>query len=282
MQKPNLSKLALTSSPVRYKTIRYENNPSSYGESTNDIHTHNCYELYINLSGDVSFLINNTLYKIKKGNLVFLRPYDVHMCIAKDSSVHEHFCIWFRCNIPQLDKFTESDDFVNIYSLCDVDVNVVSGSLSCLEESKSTDNEIAKATCFFNVINVLLAQKKGTDCYASAKYVKIPAEMQPVLDYINDNFTSIEYISEIVKNTYVSTTTLSRWFNKYLHSTPREYLRSKKLAYARKLLDEGKSVTDACMASGFSDCSYFISIFKKKYGVTPAKYAKPDSLDELE
>ncbi|MBE6687977.1 MAG: helix-turn-helix domain-containing protein [Ruminococcaceae bacterium] len=281
MQKPQLSKLSITQSNIKYKTSRI-NTHSTPEANTDELHMHNCYEVYINTSGDISYFINDTLYKIKNGDMVFVRPYDLHMCIVNSPCVHESFCMWFKCNFPQLQKFVERDDFVPVYSLGEMDINCIFGNLGCLQEAETIDNEVAKATCFFNVLNVILAQKKGTECYESAKFVKIPSEMQKVLDYINEKYTQIEYISEIVDNTYVSTTTLSRWFKKYLHTTPREYLRSKKLAYARKLLDEGETVTGACMASGFSDCSYFISIFKKKYGVTPAKYSKPDTPDELE
>ena len=270
MQKPNLSKLSLTSSNIRYQTQRGEQqcNP---GDPAEELHMHNCCEVYICLEGDISFLINNTLYRVKQGDVVFIRPYDVHMCIINSPCVHKHFDLWFRCALDQVEKFMESSDFNHIISLYDPDRNTLLGNIGCLEEAENTDNEIVKATCFFNVLNIILAQKKGSPCYTTASIVKIPSEMQKVLDFINENFISIEFISEIVDNTYVSTTTLNRWFKKYLHTTPREYLRSKKLTYARKLLDEGESVTGACIGAGFSDCSYFISIFKKKYGITPAK-----------
>ena len=34
-----------------------------------DLHTHNEFELYINLSGDVSFLVENTLYPVSRGDV---------------------------------------------------------------------------------------------------------------------------------------------------------------------------------------------------------------------
>ena len=49
---------------------------------------------------------------------------------------------------------------------------------------------------------------------------------------------------------------------------------SMKIQYAKTLLQGGKSVTEACYDSGFSDCSYFISTFQKITGVTPGQYKK--------
>ena len=41
---------------------------------------------------------------------------------------------------------------------------------------------------------------------------------------------------------------------------------------AAKLLTSGESVMNACLRVGFSDCSQFITIFRRKFGVTPHQY----------
>ena len=43
---------------------------------------------------------------------------------------------------------------------------------------------------------------------------------------------------------------------------------------AVELLQEGKAVAEVSLKCGFSDCSAFIRIFKKKIGVTPGQYKK--------
>ena len=53
-------------------------------------------------------------------------------------------------------------------------------------------------------------------------------------------------------------------------------VRSLRLAYAKKLWDEGASVTDACMGAGFADCSHFIAVFKRRFGDTPFRYKSKD------
>ena len=40
-----------------------------------------------------------------------------------------------------------------------------------------------------------------------------------------------------------------------------------------------KSVTEIAFDAGFGDVSYFINMFKKKYGVTPLKYRKKDKVE---
>ncbi len=71
-----------------------------------------------------------------------------------------------------------------------------------------------------------------------------------------------------------TTATLNRYFRTHLHTTPREYIEAKRFAFSLELLKNGASVTAACTEAGFTDCSHFIVLFKKKFGVTPHRYKK--------
>jgi len=53
-----------------------------------------------------------------------------------------------------------------------------------------------------------------------------------------------------------------------------EYIIFKRVARAKKLLMEGKSVTETCHLSGFNDYSNFIRTFKRTVGISPGKYSK--------
>ena len=100
----------------------------------------------------------------------------------------------------------------------------------------------------------------------------MPTELRMILTDINENFARIHSVSELSQIYFISPATLNRWFRKHLQISPREYIESKKLAYACKLLRESASVTDACLQAGFSDCSHFIALFKRKFGETPLQY----------
>ncbi|MBE6689268.1 MAG: helix-turn-helix domain-containing protein [Ruminococcaceae bacterium] len=274
MFKPILTKLPLTFMRMKYGFHRSNRFTTPNEQELDDSHIHSFYEIYVNVSGDVSFLVNNKLFGIKSGDIIITRPDDVHVCIINSPCIHDHFVLWFSCPTPSmLMEFIGSDDFRHIYSADEKDKDMLFSILQGLDSSDRDNNEAARTAYIFALIALINARHKQT-APRPADEVKIPAEMQRVLDYINENFAAIRYISDVVENTYVSTTTLSRWFRKYIHLSPHEYLEAKKLSYARKLLDEGKSVTDVCMESGFSDCSHFISVFKKNFGITPSKYAR--------
>ena len=59
-------------------------------------------------------------------------------------------------------------------------------------------------------------------------------------------------------------------------TTPKDYIRTKRMARAAELLRSGEMTTVAEVAYkvGFSDALYFSRCFKQHFGVTPSKYQK--------
>ena len=53
-----------------------------------------------------------------------------------------------------------------------------------------------------------------------------------------------------------------------------KYLTSKRISEAKKLLNSGKSISEAAEESGFNDYANFMRTFKKIVGVPPKKYAE--------
>ena len=67
---------------------------------------------------------------------------------------------------------------------------------------------------------------------------------------------------------------MSHLFRNEMGTTFSDYLTRVRLEAAKKLLMEGASVDKTAEEVGYNDGNYFIKIFKKYVGVTPAKYRK--------
>lgn len=101
-----------------------------------------------------------------------------------------------------------------------------------------------------------------------------PNDSHPVsisMKYIEDNIMKSISLKELANSLYMSESNFSHMFKKNTGSTPVEYIRDKKLEYAKKLL-KTKNVTDTSYDLGYDNISYFIKLFRKKYGVTPKQY----------
>lgn len=94
------------------------------------------------------------------------------------------------------------------------------------------------------------------------------------IEFINKNISENFSVKDVAKHCHISIATLERHFESSFSMCPTSYIKKKRLTNATKLLSQGYSVTDVSYLSGFSDCSNFISVFKKEYKITPLQYQK--------
>ncbi len=232
------------------------------------LHIHKELEIYINLSGDVSFLVENNLYPVSFGDIIIARPGEYHHCVYNSDAEHNFFWILLDTdNNKGLFEFLSNSDFPNlikpyksekdeIVSLCE---KLLDGDLSQFE----------KFYCLLSFINIL-KENADNSPYSNA----LPKDLRCALEYIDENISENIKVSDISNYTYSSESTLERRFKQYLGLKPLEFIQKKKILTAAQLLKKGESVLNAGTSVGFSDNSYFISLFKRFYGVTPSHYKK--------
>lgn len=264
---PKLDRQPMDFSGITYSLIHEDSYVDMNCPDIDDTHIHDCFEVYINISGDVSFFVKNHIYPIERGDIIFTRPNEFHRCIYNKSCVHEHFCLWF-------DMGTQGD---SINELITGKINRISPSeqnrgkiISTLYSFRDAgDNKLNATVCLLNLLSVLTEEICN---FSSESRQEIPKDLQLILDYINSSFPEITNVNELYDKFFISAATLNRWFMKYLRMPPKTYVKYVKLANAKRLLSEGKSVTSVCFECGYSDCSHFISVFKNSFGITPLQY----------
>ena len=231
------------------------------------LHIHEYTEIFLLRSGEISFFVGDNFYPVLPGEVVISRAKDVHRCRIEGPCVFDHYCLW----IDAPDGSSMWKLLQSVGSGVLTFEKTVSDKLTELFDAfykESRAGEPLERTIFLLRIISILTERSDR----KREQISMPAEMKAILDDINENFASIKHIKELLARHFVSSATLNRWFREYLSVSPREYVESKKLSNAVKLLSAGASVTDACMRSGFSDCSHFIILFKKKFGKTPFRY----------
>lgn len=230
-------------------------------------HLHQYYEIYCNLTGDVSFLVNNRIYAIRRGDLVMTRPGDVHVCIINRPCLHEHFCLWL--DIPRGHPLAETLDRQGEALWCPAEQERerLIDAFFLLRQRLSAMREPGITAGVLGILAAITERQSSV-----VQPAELPAELQHILDLLNSRFCEFRSISELIAETFVSPATLNRWFRRYVHLSPRTFLEAKKLSCAKMLLQRGCSVSEASEQAGFSDCSYFISVFRRKFGQTPLRY----------
>lgn len=246
--------------------ITYKNKYVAVNSPTIEpLHLHPYIEIFFNVSSEVSFLINNKLYPVAHGSAVVLQPNEIHMCLFNKSCMHEYFCLWLDAapDSPLL-SFLQAKDFSPLLIFDTEAQQTLKTLLFCLNND---DDVLEQNAALLHFLVLLKKQRQSV-----FPETTVPPQLQAILDDINEHFAEIHSITSLLDTHFVSSSTFNRWFRRYLHVSPHEFLESKKLSHAATLLLHGDSVMTACVEAGFSDCSHFIRLFKKKFGETPLKY----------
>lgn len=238
--------------------------------NVHDSHIHNECEIYINLSGDISFAVENSVYPVMTGGIIITRPFEYHHCIYHTDKLHRHYWILFQSenNKGLFDIFYKREVGKNNLLMLSAEKTKELFSV-CRKLTEGCSSVTEKYYYFFYLINLLNSAETvnpysnySTDCVINA------------VNCINRDLSRSVSVSQIAQRCNVSVNTLERHFLKELNISPYAYLQKKRLANATRLLSEGYNVTEAAELSGFSDCSRFIYLFKKNYNMTPLKYKK--------
>ena len=81
-------------------------------------------------------------------------------------------------------------------------------------------------------------------------------------------------IAAVAREVGLSPFHLIRCFRALFGETPHQLRTNARLERARRLLGDGRSVTDACLAVGFSSPGSFSHLFGRRVGVTPSAYRR--------
>jgi len=240
-------------------------------------HIHSFCEIYVNVSGNVSFMVENNVYPISSGDIIITRPNEVHHCVYHSECRHEHYCVWISMSGDFMQDmssafFDRKAGEGNLISMSDEDKKKLFDHLKKIrneDHGRATKRDTESMSHFFGILGLIEKYKEKT---LPAK--ELPERMKNILTYIEKRFYDACTVEDIANEFFISRSALVNMFKRYMNLSPSKYIEAKKFSYAKSMLEKGNSVQEVCDACGFSDCSYFISVFKRRFGVTPYQYAK--------
>ena len=123
----------------------------------------------------------------------------------------------------------------------------------------------------FGAINILLAdlsEKLLSNLHNTEKF-------EPVLQFIENNYDEKITIDGLAKLINLSTVYFSNLFTSTFHISPKQYILSRRLFEAKRLLsDTDLSITEIAKKVGFDNANYFSEIFSQKIGTSPLSFRK--------
>lgn len=239
------------------------------------LHSHSGYEILILLDGTVDYFIEGTVYSLEPMDIVVIRHDEMHQIKNLNGENYERIVINIE---PAFFKMTGTQAYANILN------ERVSGEKNLIEASvikrsniadilKRIENYISEGESADLVIRCALIEFLHTICglKRSDRGEIKNIMLKNVLLYINENLTEKISLDTLSEKFYVSKSHLCRVFKGTTGLTMHQYITSKRLLKAHILVQEGMTLSEASLQSGFSDYSLFYKAYKKEFGSSPKK-----------
>ncbi len=251
----------------------YSHNKNRYSNYT--LHSHSGYEFLVLLDGTVDYFIEGTVYSLEPMDIVIIRRDEMHQVYNLMGDKYERIIINIE---PEFFKLTETQVYADILNKRTTgEKNVIDASV--IKRSDITDilkrieNYISEGESADLVIRCALIEFLHTICglKRSDRGEIKNIMLKNVLLYINENLTEKISLDTLSEKFYVSKSHLCRVFKGTTGLTMHQYITSKRLLKAHILVQEGMTLSEASLQSGFSDYSLFYKAYKKEFGSSPKK-----------
>lgn len=237
-------------------------------------HTHPFCEIMFVLSGSGTVTINETEYEVRKGDIIVYNPDISHAeSTTGDNGIELAFFGITNFKIGNLPSDYILDENTSPILHTGADAQEYEFYFMSLVKEVASDkpyNEIfSKYLARLIMIGILrLANISEAKFVTNGIFTRIH-------NYLNKHFTEIESMDAICEELKISKYYLSHVFKKYMGKPPMQYVASKRIAYAKKLLQETDlSATEIGEMCGYKDHVLFFKSFKKQEGITPIAFRK--------
>ncbi len=266
-------------------TFAYVNSHTDVNQ--HPFHVHQNLELYFCISEHADYVINNSYYALRPGDIVAIKPGEVHKVVIRKQHQYERFFIVFPT-----DSFPEHaiDPLKPLLRLTGGESArlrlppeawehvraLLYETLEICRDDNAEPSPLIQTKVYANTLQILCTVSENAAFIHNAETQVCTADLAvPLADvmlYIDRHLKTIESVKEIADAIHVSPSYLSTLFRKHVGVPLVYYLQSLKMSIAKQMIEEGYSVNDACRETGYTDCSYFIRIFKRHLGMTPLQY----------
>ncbi|NSW90179.1 MAG: AraC family transcriptional regulator [Firmicutes bacterium] len=257
--------------------------------SSTDIeyHNHDFYEIYLFVSGRVTYMIEGKSYRLKPGDILLIHNNELHKPIVEQGEIYERIVLWINPNFLKRQSVENTNlslcfeySFPGKTNLLRADPELLGKIRNILSKFENACNSMSYGSNilkdlylmeFIIYINKAFLESFGDKVEEDVEYDE---KINSIINYINKNLNLDLSLDTLAQKFYLSKYHLLREFKKYTGYTIHNYVRQKRLIMAKSLLKEGISVTEVYGRCGFGDYSNFIRAFKNAYGVPPKTYYK--------
>lgn len=255
--------------------IEVEKVISTDSSKSHPIHSHKHYEIYFLTKGTRRLLFANSLYSVDAPAIVIIPPHRLH---ATEGGPFERYNVdaaEVAMDPFQLDII--EDKQLRLLKPTEKQAQMLIG---LLDEIRQLDplkkhNNIAFNTLFSYYLYSIGKLEEDTENIVEHKADFVPSLVLNIISYLKENYKEPITLDFLSQRFSVSKATLNYNFNKFLHSSPVDYLINIRIQQAKAMLtDTNRNLSEIAEHCGFGSVNYFSLMFKRKVGLSPANYRK--------
>ena len=257
----------------------YDNNISYNHFSYTDMNwkgieaqTHQGFEIIYVTEGDLTYVVNEKMYHVKKNSLILTQPNKTHIIYFNEKE-YNRYDIIFNINMIHPDVYSRFPKNLDVISL--------EKPLPFLERFEKMDFfcKHFKGDALQNILShvteeifyYILAVTDIRSDEISLNNYATDSLLSKSIQYIEQNLSNIINLEQMCKELYISKSYLHRIFLQHLQTTPKKYITARRLAMAQKALQSGSKPTEVYIMCGFTDYSSFYRSYLQYFGYAPSK-----------
>lgn len=252
-----------------------------------DAHYHPYYEFYYLLSGTRRIFINDTIYSVKKGDLIIIPKGELHRTTYIGGETHERIVMVFSDTfIDPLINTLNPDTVKKFFNVRQISIppnrrDYVEELFEKIIREHNGIDQYSDSMLTVYVYELILFVFR---CNENAKTAYPAGDIGDYIisdaaRFISGNFTQNFSLAQLAAKYNMSPSYFSRKFKLCTGFGYKEYLITVRTIEAcRLLLNTDMSITEIAEKCGFEDSNYFGDCFKKIKGISPREYRKANGV----
>ncbi len=247
-------------------------------------HTHNYYEFYFFVDGNITMNIKGNNYQLKPGDVVLIPPHSSHYITNHDTNItYRRFVLWVESKYyknlmdrSQVFKYivtNTKDNEQYIYPNDIMTFNLFQTKLFNIIEESSSHNFGKDQKIVLLLYDLLLELNRMAYnlTHQTAKHISLNLH-DNIISYIETNIEDDLSLNDIAENFYVSKYHIAHIFKQKYGISVHKFITKRRLEMCKNAIMNGLNITDVFNKYGFKDYSSFYRAFKKEFGLSPKEY----------
>lgn len=249
-----------------------------------DLHSHNYYEFYFFLEGNVKMQIDDSIYPVQFGDIILIPPNIPHRVIIQNQDVpYRRFVFWISQEYcDHLSAFSPAYRYIMqytenhrrfFYHTNRIEFNAVQSKLLLLLEELHANRFGRDAKLSIGVEDLMLYINRLV--YDQNHPKKVTSEQSlylKLLEFIEEHIEEDLSLERLADEFYMSKYHIAHIFKDNTGESIHQYITKKRLALCKEAILGKMNISEAYQMFGFGDYSSFYRAFKKEYGISPKDF----------